>query len=150
MSRVALIRPNDFIVGSMSALIIKLGLEPVRPSNAHELQTLSLGDLIGAVVSTAVSSPMPLSFPDAAWALRQRSEVPMIATTMMRDTASAVTFVAGELKGKPGDFTVFGPSDANAPRLIGSPKGLLVLRFEEIQAAATPTLEVVKRHFHLA
>lgn len=150
MKRVALIRPNDFIVGSMSALITRLGLEPVKPQDVHSLKTLALDDLIGAVVSTAVSSPMPLSFPDAAWMLRQRTEVPMIATTMMRDAAASVAFVAAELKGKPGDFSVFSAGDANAARLIGSPKGLLVLRFEEIQAAAAPTLEVVKRHFHLA
>ncbi len=142
MANVLLVRPNDFIADAMSKLLVRAGLEALRVRNPAELEQVQFGGVVGAVISTAVTSAMPMSFSEAVTALRRRSSVPLVATTLLKDAPRATAFVVAELSG----LTGFVPFSGQSPHL-GTPDGILVLRKSEIEAPDTQTVELLSRHF---
>ncbi|MFO0601092.1 MAG: hypothetical protein U0228_37635 [Myxococcaceae bacterium] len=146
MPKVLLIRPNDFIADAMVSLVVRLGLEALRIRTPAELAKADLAEVVGAVVSTAVTSTMPMSFPEAIASLRRRAQVPLVATTMLKDEKKALDFVLAELGNESG-FVPFGTT-ARSPSVLGTPAGVLVLRKDEVEAPTPQLLEVLERHFH--
>ncbi|MBI5477419.1 MAG: hypothetical protein HY906_01105 [Deltaproteobacteria bacterium] len=149
MSRVLLIRPNDFIADAMVSLLVRLDLEAVRVVSPDELRRVALLDVVGAVASTAATSAMSLSFRDGVAALRSRSmAIPLVVTTMMQDASRAASFVLSDLAGltPPGEPILLGPQALAHPAL-GSPRGLLLLRKSDVEEAAEATVQCLRRHF---
>lgn len=146
MSRVLLIRPNDFIADAMVSLVVQAGLEALRIRTPSELAKADLSEVVGAVVSTAVTSAMPMSFAEAVASLRRRSQVPLVATTLLKDEKKALAFVLAEL-GTTAGFVPFSATSFSHPALGTSP-GVLVLRKDEVEAPSSMILELLKRHFH--
>lgn len=142
MPHVLLVRPNDFIADAMSGLVVRAGLEALRVHSPAELERVRLDDVVGAVISTAVTSAMPMSFAEAVTALRKRSSVPLVATTLLKDAPRATAFVVAELSG----LTGFVPFSGQSP-LLGTPGGILVLRKSEIEAPDAQTVDLLSRHF---
>lgn len=145
MSKVLLIRPNDFIADAMVSLVVRLGLEALRIRTPSELAKAELAEVVGAVVSTAVTSTMPMSFAEAVASLRRRSQVPLVATTMLKDERKALDFVLAEL-GSTSGFVPFAATSL-APRALGTSTSVLVLRKDEVEAPTPLTLELLARHF---
>ena len=148
MPRVLLVRPNDFIVDAMTSLIVRSGHEALRVASSQELEHVSLTGVVGAVVSTAVTSVMPLSFAEAVRALRRRAPgIRLIATTMQRETAKAVAQVNAELGAV--DLTLramaIEPVTSHQATL-GTAGGVLVLRKEDVESRAPGVLDAFVRH----
>lgn len=150
MGRVLLIRPNDFIADAMTSLVTRAGLQAFRVRTPSEFQLVELRGVVGAVVSTAVTSSIPMTFLEAVVTFRKRSMVALVATTMARDDTLATQFVARELANCSLGLVPLPSSPASlAHRQLGTTKGLLVLRKDQIDAPEATTLELLRRHFGL-
>lgn len=151
MPTVFLVRPNDFIAEAMTALLSNIGAQALRLTSPAELEGAVLAGATGIVVSTAVTSEMPLSFDVVVRKVRQRAPaVPILATTLMHDVARAGDAVKAELVNLVEPLTVIppGPRAGDHPAL-GHSTAVLVLRKQDIDEASPRTLELVRRHFRL-
>lgn len=142
MPRVLLVRPNDFILDSMVALMVRLGFEPLRVASPKELEVISLGGVVGAVISTAVTSTMAMSFVEAVQLLRRRAPaLPLIATTMVREVAKASSVVEGELAELQPRMRALAISPATLTNAaLGTSQVVLVLRKDDAEAG-TPLVD---------
>jgi hypothetical protein len=149
MPRVLLIRPNDFIADQLTSLLRALDIEATRFSSVPALEAADWAGVVGAVVSTAVTSSMPLSVPQAVNLARRRARVPLVMTTMLENERTALELVQRELTELP-QLVLFGvqPATRTHPAL-GTPDGVLVLRKREIEQRAELTVELLGRHLGL-
>lgn len=142
MGRVLLIRPNDFIADAMSAALMDVGLVPTRIDRPAELESAPLNDVCGAVVSLAVTSAMPLRAVEAVRLLWARKQVPLVATTLIRDHQAALESarmeIATELK--------LLPERVGAKISLGRPSTLLVVRQEDLSTHLPGVLAALRRH----
>jgi hypothetical protein len=146
--RVVLLRPNDFIVDAMLALLKLEGFDARRLHHLGELTQEDPAALRGAVASTAASSAVRESFVEVVTRLKQFApDAPLVATTMARDLGIAQDSLERELKQVGPGFEVVRPGAGPRPRALGTPSGVLLLRKEEIEAAGPATREALRRHF---
>lgn len=152
VSSLLLLRPNDFILHDMEALAARLGVEAQALRTPAELETASLGDVVGAVVSTAVTSAMPLSFAEVVSRLRRRApRMPLAATTLARDGTSTAATIAADLGGVIAQVApIVIDAGVLAHPALGSTPGVLVLRRDDVVNSSERVLETLRRHFHLA
>jgi hypothetical protein len=142
MQRVLMIRPHDFIADAMSAALKAVGVAPDRVDRPTELEAAPLNEVCGAVVSLAVTSAMPLRPVEAVRLLWARKQVPLIATTLIRDPQAALEGarleIATELK--------LLPEGLGARGSLGRPTTLLVLRQEDLTSHLPGVLAALRSH----
>lgn len=111
--KVLLARPHDFLVETMTATLLKLGLEPVRLTGLDALPALPRHEFSGAIISLAASSSVRESMGEVYTAVRRAWPTRPIVFTGLSSLASARLGLTGELPGV--RFTVVGlhetPSD---------------------------------------
>lgn len=151
MGFVLLLRPNDFIADSMALLLTKLGLHPLRAASLSDLEQLPLDEVVGAVISTAATSVVQLTFVEAVAKLRSRARtLPLIVSTMVREIPRAALAVGKELEFVDPSLEVVPPTLAGLQSpLLGTPRGVLMLRKDDVESATETTLELVTRHFRV-
>jgi hypothetical protein len=150
VSRVLIARPNDFIVGAISGLLTRLDLTPVPVVTPEALASVPLDEVVGAVVSLAVTSRMPLSFGEVITRLRERApRLPLIATSLSRALARVQAAIDLELlERSPLVGVPFDPALAGHP-LPGAPHAVLVLRALDVEAPTAELEVVLRRHLGL-
>ncbi len=150
VSRVLIARPNDFIVGAISSLFARLDLPPVPVVTPEALASVPLDDVVGAVISLAVTSRMPLSFVEVLARVRERAPgLPVIATSLSRDPALVQAAIDLELRERSPLIGVpFTPALSGHP-LPGAPHAVLVLRAMDVEKPTSELEAVVRRHLGL-
>ncbi len=107
MSHVLLVRPHDFIVEEMHSILQQAGFRPVRIADLGELSRFDDRSISGAVVSTAVTSVVPLSFGEVLERVRGAfPSIPLAAAALSHDLEKAVSIVRGELKAQHRDMVI--------------------------------------------
>jgi hypothetical protein len=151
VSTLLLLRPNDFILRDMEALAARLGVDAQPLRDPGELDAASLDGVVGAVVSTAVTSAMPLSFAEVVGRLRRRApRMPLAATTLARDGTSTAATIAADLAGIiPHVSLIVIDAGVLAHPALGSHEGVLVLRREDVVDPSARVPESLRRHFRL-
>jgi len=146
--QVLLVRPHDFIVESMSSLMRKAGFEPIRFKSISQLEQ-PWETAAGAVISTAVTSSVPVSLKEAYTLFRARHPtMPLAVASLARDTARALPGIWAEL-GR--NRTVVPAVEGMSQEALGRPDTLLLLLAADVQAApAWLVEEVLPAHFQQA
>lgn len=151
MSFVLLLRPNDFIVDSMASLLTRVGVSPFRVGSIKEIDEMPPREVVGAVISTAVTSVVHLAFAEALSVARHRSRaIPLVVSTMVRDLGQAAESVRRETRFVDPTLEVILPTAAGlTSKHLGTPSGVLLLRKEDIETAVDTVVELLRRHFGL-
>jgi hypothetical protein len=147
VSKVIVARPNDFIVAPFSAVIERLGLSRVPVTTPEALDQVPLEQAVGAVISLAVTSSMPLTFVEVLTRLRARApRLPLVATSLLRDAERVQSAIDVELAGLPLVGVRFAP-ELVAHAALGVPGTVLVVRLADLDAPSAALDAVLRRHF---
>lgn len=146
-----LLRPNDFIADSMATLLTKLGLQPLRAASLRDLDQLPLDEVVGAVISTAPTSVVQLTFIESIVKVRSRARaLPLLVTTMVREIPRAALALGKELEFADPTLEVVLPTAVGLQSpLLGTSRGVLMLRKEDVESADETILALVSRHFRV-